>query len=370
MLNIAQVRKYLDDIKHIKQSHALADVHVHPFEVIFSGLKYRKKAVDGRFYSQNESTYKPPEIADVRTAGTPSAACWNLVNENVRKKYLMFNLGKLYHHTGRQVFLDQMAVSGIDTVLLLPVSRPDSANDEQLELLAAMFGDDSRFALGYAVARNVSRDRIAGKVARAASRHHVRAVKIHPAITGINVCERSGLEHVEAILGACREHDLRVVVHGGRSPEVQTRETITYGELDRLERVDWSLAGNPVVIAHAGVYGYDESEAGPCLATLQRIMARHDNVMVDVSGLRHGLLCLVLAKIDPQRILFGSDALYCPQWRALVNLYHALQQTGSRTDGLFVKIASTNPVRVIGAMAAVVQEEKAGNGLQAVGKGS
>lgn len=370
MLNIAQARKYLADIKQIKQTHVLTDVHVHPFEVIFNGLKYRKCTVDGMVYSQHKSTYKPPEVAEVRTSGAPSAACWNLLSENVRKKGLMFSLGNLYHHTGRQVFLDQMALSGIDRVLLLPVSRPDTASDEQLELLAAMFGDDSRFALGYAVGKNVSNSRIAEKVASAATRHHVRAVKIHPAITGINVWERRDLEHVEGILSACREHELRVVVHGGRSPDVQTRETISYGELDRLERVNWSLTGGPVVIAHAGVYGYGESEAEPCLATLQRIMARHDNVMVDVSGLSHGLLCLVLAKIDPQRILFGSDALYFPQWRALVALYHALQQTGSKTDERFVMIASTNPVRVIGAMEAVVQEENAGIGLQAFGKGS
>ncbi len=361
MLDTAQVRKYLAEIAHIKQAHVLVDVHVHPFEVIFNGLKYRKNTADGMVYSQNESKYDPPEIAAVKSFVAPSARCRDLVNENVRKKYMMSSLGKLYLHTGRQVFLDQMVLSGIDRALLLPVSSPGTANDEQMKLLAAMFADDSRFILGYAVAKNVGNDRIAETIAYAAAKYPIKAIKIHPAISGINVCERHDLEHVECILSACRGHDLRVVVHGGRSPDVKTRETVAYGELDRLERVDWSLAGNPVVIAHAGVYGLDEGEAGSCLETLKRIMVRHDNVLVDISGLSHALLCLALTRLDPQRILFGSDAIYYPQWRAIVTLYHALKQTTSKADELFVMIASTNPVNFIAAMAAVAHEENASN---------
>jgi len=124
---------------------------------------------------------------------------------------------------------------------------------------------------------------------------------------------------------------------------------VAFGALDRLEQVDWSLAGTPVVIAHAGAFGYPAGEVGErVLPALEGLLGRHGNLRVDVAGLGVEAMAAVLERVGVSRVLFGSDALYYSPWETMVRLALALESAGfDVVDGLRV-IAGRNPVELLG----------------------
>jgi predicted TIM-barrel fold metal-dependent hydrolase len=347
MLRVAQAEDYLARIRQIKSVHTLVDLHVHPFEVVFNDLSYQKNSSLEGVYSSRGASYNTPGFAEERSADDLPSGCRRLISETVRQRCLRLAMHQLYKHTGTKVLTDHMDLSGIDQVLLLPVSRPGSPSDTQLEMMVRMFGDDPRFLFGYSVSNAVKYDDLSADIATAVERYGIRAIKIHPAITGIDPKTSSGRARVEKILAACHENGLIVIIHGGRSPDVVTPESANFGELTRLELVDWSMTDKAVVIAHAGVHGYEQDQIEPVVKTLRRILERHDNVMIDLSAVRHATLCRLLKEISADRIVFGSDALYFPQWRSLAALYHALEETCAGAEESFLKIASKNPLRII-----------------------
>jgi predicted TIM-barrel fold metal-dependent hydrolase len=241
-----------------------------------------------------------------------------------------------------------MALSGIGKVLLLPVLGATITENDQMSAMVEMFGQDQRFALGYCVPNSVSNDQIGEVVDAVARQHDVKALKIHPAVTGINLGTAHGMERIECMLRACRENGLSVVIHGGKSPAASTAENREFGILGNLQHIDWSLSGNPVVIAHAGSYGYDSEDLLQLIMPkLVSIMDKHDNVFTDISGVEIPTLCRLLNVVESERIVFGSDCLYYPQWRTMVCLLHALCKTFSTAEDHFVKITSSNPLKIL-----------------------
>lgn len=240
-----------------------------------------------------------------------------------------------------------MQLSEVDRILLLPVSGEGMPMDEQMSMMAEMFGDNKRFAFGYSVPSDIENSQIGVAIEDAVRQYDVKAIKIHPAISDINLQKRDGLERVESILRVCHEHGLSVVIHGGKSPDIAAAEKSVFGELSCLERVNWSLSGNPVVIAHAGVYGCSENVMEPLVKSLCNIMLKHDNVMVDFSGVHYKNFKVLLNSVDPDRVVFGSDSLYYRQWESIVLLYHGLKHFFSNADEQFLKIACINPTRIL-----------------------
>ena len=279
-----------------------------------------------------------------------SEKCKALINEDLKARCLLFSMRQLYLHTGPRVFTDQMELSGLAKVLLLPVVGAEVANDDQMALMAEMFGqDDNRFAFGYCVPNGVENEQIEAAVNAAAQKYNIKALKIHPPVTGINLGAQNGVERIECMLRACRENGLSVIVHGGRSPAAKTSAFREYSVLSNLQKVNWSLSGKPVVIAHAGAFGYNNEDLlETVLPQLCKIMAQHDNVLADVSGLEFPTLCSLLGAVESERIVFGSDCLYYPQWRTIVSLFHALHKTTTRAEESFVRITSENPMRIMG----------------------
>jgi hypothetical protein len=78
---------------------------------------------------------------------------------------------------------------------------------------------------------------------------------------------------------------------------------------------------------------------------LDRLLARHDNLLTDTSGVDHAVLGTLLRRIEHQRIVFGSDALYHPMWKSVVQLACALEGLGCDVEESFIAIASTNARR-------------------------
>jgi predicted TIM-barrel fold metal-dependent hydrolase len=79
------------------------------------------------------------------------------------------------------------------------------------------------------------------------------------------------------------------------------------------------------------------------LQRLEKLLHRYDHLSVDISALSAEVIGLVLSRVTPERIVFGSDALYELPWKSLIRLFVALEKVaGSQAEELLVRIAATN----------------------------
>ena len=182
---------------------------------------------------------------------------------------------------------------------------PDEDDDATMILMKRMFGKDDRFVLGYCVPNSVRNDDIAKDIREAIRQYHVRAIKIHPNRTKIDLASRSGIERIFHILEASRDVKLPVIVHGGNSLTVQDEGTISYSSANNLQHIEWGITKEPVIIAHAGAFGHDVEEvANKIIPIMNKLLARYDNLLVDVAGLEMKSLGMVLNAIDVNKILY------------------------------------------------------------------
>jgi predicted TIM-barrel fold metal-dependent hydrolase len=332
-------------VAEARRSGPLVDMHVHPFDVLVGGHLYREEQEQPGVFGAYQADYRPPRRGKVATE--PNAAFASGQSPDLAAKFFLLTVRQSYAHIGPGVLADHLDLALIDRCLLLPVAR--AGEDGQLSRMAEMFGDDPRFVFGYGVPDGVEDGAIGDAVAAAVAEYHVRVLKIHPGVSRVDVRERSSLARVERILTASRDQGLGVVVHGGLSPHASAPEAVAFGTLDRLERVDWGITGAPVVIAHAGAYGYPAADLGSeVLPGLERLLARHDHLRVDVAGLGTEAMTSILERVELSRILFGSDALYYSPWGTMVRLALALEAAGiDVVDGL-TAIAGRNPAEILG----------------------
>jgi hypothetical protein len=112
--------------------------------------------------------------------------------------------------------------------------------------------------------------------------------------------------------------------------------------------MDWGISNEPVVIAHAGAFQCGVTELEKDVFPIIGSMLRgNDNLFVDISGLCFRSLTMVLSEVDNDRILFGSDALYEPQWASVVMLMRALEGKEKNVEESYIRISSENPSRTI-----------------------
>jgi predicted TIM-barrel fold metal-dependent hydrolase len=233
-------------------------------------------------------------------------------------------------------------------VLLLPVAPSSGGIKSQMRAMAKMFGNDRRFLMGCSIPNSIGSKEISKFVTQMVNQFDIKAIKLHPNITGIDLRSRIGKERVENILCACGESGLPLIIHGGRSPIVRNPVAASYSSIDNLESINWGKTGETVVIAHAGSYSCDLHETEQeVLPRLKKMLSLYANLMVDVSALEIDALLAVLKNIPIDRILFGSDALYESQWSSMVKVLYALSETTSHIEEQFIQIASINPSKYI-----------------------
>jgi predicted TIM-barrel fold metal-dependent hydrolase len=346
-MEISEVSKYIENIREIKGSNALFDLHVHPFDVFLNDFIYARNREYCNLYSANDSPYSAPRLSE-RIAEDKSACRRTHLDSGLMMKVCSLNIRKAYCHTGPKAIDDQNALCFLDKVLLLPVMRTGDL-DDQLALMTEMFGDDDNFLFGLCVPNAVPDDEINMYVEGAVNKYNIRAIKIHPNITGIDPALGPGRERIENMLAAARANSLPVVIHGGKSPLLEGSEAASYGTLHNLQDIDWGVTDTPVVIAHAGLYGHDFPEISEyILPMLIKMLDRNSNLFVDISGLPSEPLSLLLKSVDMDRVVFGSDAFYDAPWKVAVRLLHALKGLNTFYEESFLKITSHNPQRVIG----------------------
>jgi predicted TIM-barrel fold metal-dependent hydrolase len=262
----------------------------------------------------------------------------------MQERLAMLGLRRLYVHTGPRCLGDQLLLGGLSRGLLLPVTRPGTPAEKEMALLARIYGDDPRFLLGYSVPVETAEQDIETTIQRAIRLWDVRAIKVHPCLSGIDLCAASGRSRLEVILASAGQAGLPVIIHGGTYPNIVAAGAPCFGLLENMGRIDFNLTRHPVVIAHAGAFGLDRQQlASRLLPRLETLLRRYDHLSVDISALSAEVMGLVLSRVAPERIIFGSDALYELPWKSLIRLFVALKKAaGGWAEELLVLIAATN----------------------------
>jgi len=345
MIEERTAKRYLAWASEIKQSNLFFDAHAHPFELFYGIGQYRRHQQLSGVYSTDPTPLEAPRVTDL------------LCSDDARAKeiYRLFtrpgmaprNLARLYMHTGPGIFEMHMDMCGIDRTLLLPVARPQDDINHQMCLMDAMFGGNERFSFGWCVPASVPDELILPAAEDALHRFRIRAVKLHPNLMEINLQSGPGKRRVETMLHACGRLGLPMIVHGGRSRQLGVGSSSCYALVKHIKNIDWSVSESPVVISHAGAYGCEPGEVEETLQELQPMLSNHANMLVDISGLEVGTLAQALMRLDPERIIFGSDMLYESPWAAVVRLLLAIEKTTACPEETFIRIASTNPQKYL-----------------------
>jgi predicted TIM-barrel fold metal-dependent hydrolase len=345
MIQKKEIQEYLSVIYNLKTQYKFYDMHVHPLDIIFPPGNYKS--------GSNHS-----KISALRNAKNSSSTieALDLDSENLSKttedpKHMLAKIigsRRLYSHAGPTAFEHQMKLGGIDTALLLPVAPPQGSIDEQMKKILKIFGKNDRFLLAGSIPNTIETINISHFIKEQLNQFNIKAIKIHPNITNINLISPVGKERVESILQACGHFKLPIIVHGGRSPVLSDIKASEYGCIKNFEDINWGLSAEPVIIAHGGLYGCDVQEIEQeVLPILQKLLSKYANVMIDISGMDFAPLFAALNQIDFERILFGSDALYYKQWAMIVKLAHALKKSKSDLVTALPQIISINPYNTI-----------------------
>jgi predicted TIM-barrel fold metal-dependent hydrolase len=342
----SEVLGWLRTAAEVASDFPLVDLHVHAGEVVFGALPHAPTPDPGR-WSVPGSSFAPARPARIRIDGADPEPHGSALRNRLSRALFT----RAYEHVGHSVLRAEMAIAHMSGALLLPVAgdtNPETV-DTQMDLLARCAKGQPGLWTAYSVPRTVPTDAIASHLRQVVRLHAPRAIKLHPNLSGIDLRTAAGIEHVERLLEACRELGLPLVVHGGRSPILGDVPAARFATIENLSLVDWRRSRVPVVIAHFAAYGCASSErverVRPALA---RLLAAHDLLYTDCSGLSLPALLDVLPGLDPQRIVFGSDALYTPMWAALATFLHGAHACGRSAHETLRQTAHANPRRILG----------------------
>ncbi len=325
----------------VGETFPFLDFHVHPFDVFAGDTGYQSDNQVEGLYCKGSSVYHPPRVqASAECPKTPPASSITLRSLVLASRFA-------YTHTGPKVLADQLDVAGLASALLLPVARNPGAAENLLQVSAHIFPNDGRLLPGCAFPLGMPPAKLDSFFRSARETWGIRAIKLHPNLTGVDPLTEFGRELIEAMLAAAGSLHLPVVMHGGRTLALEPVACREYGTLAHLANVDWGVSSAPVIIAHGGLYGLTEEEASAALDVLERLFERYPNLMADTSNLEPPILRLLLEKVARNRLIFGSDALYIPIWKSWVGFLQTLRLVSQHPEDDLIRIASRNPIRCL-----------------------
>lgn len=343
------VSDYLSLLQAIKSSCPLYDMHVHPYEVLFDRFSYEHGPARPGVLSLAGKSYADPSLSNFHF---PEMGDFKDEPRSQRLQDIsVMLLKKVYGHVGEQVFIDQMTLSGIDKVLLLPVASESCTPGQfadRMRWVKQFYSNEERFWIAGSIPSAVSAIELGPYVRSLKMAYGIKAIKCHPVVSGIDLSSRSRRDWLEGVLAACSDSKLPLVIHGGRNNLYWGGSRGNFASLEHLKEIDMSLSEESVILAHAGFHrcALPEIQAEG-VPMLNQMLKAHRNLYVDISGLGFEPLKLVLGSVNIDRILFGSDALYSPQWEAVTMTLHALKELGMELEENFVQIAHINPKKTL-----------------------
>ncbi|MGE5223186.1 MAG: amidohydrolase family protein [Omnitrophica WOR_2 bacterium] len=339
MPEFSDPRVLVDWARDLGASYPFIDFHAHPYDVYSADTAYQENSQVEGLFSKGAFAYHPPEIES--DAGHPRQP----LSKSAGAIRLASRL--TYTHTGPKVFSDQLEQAGISGALLLPVARRPGTAWNLLDATSEMFSMDSRLFLGCPFPVGLKPEELYDFYFSALQAKGIRVIKIHPNLAGIDPLTTSGIELIEATLVAANSLGLPVIVHTGFTPGLDPAGGGDYAALANLASLNWSLTSAPVILAHAGCYGLNETESDGVISLLETLLEKNLHLLADTSALQPAVLQLLLSSMDSSRLIFGSDTLYFPIWKAWIAFLRALRFSSARPDDDLVKIASLNPARCL-----------------------
>ncbi|MCM8781687.1 MAG: amidohydrolase [Candidatus Omnitrophica bacterium] len=347
ILSRQEVRRILAEIKELKSDQPWIDFHVNPYEVIYNRFEHHPNPHAEGVWSLKPVPYSPPEITPLRIDDGPSEE-YNSNNKDQLKSYYQLILQKHFFHIGHRVILDQMALSGIDKCVMLPVFQPATNGRREMEFMFKAYGKDERFILGYCIPNSVKEDEIADDIKRARQIYKIAAVKFNANIMAIDLAKPKGINRLRAILKACADYNLSLVIHGGRSELLWDSESRDYALLDNMADTLVNYSTGTTIISHAGFFGFKLREIKSDLMPLiENILCSNANIYLNTAGLELNVLKIIFNRIDSDRIVFGSDFPYFLQWGSLVKIWFIIKNLHNSNYNLFKKIISQNPQSIL-----------------------
>ena len=333
-----RVRNCLTVARDVAQDHLIVDCHVHATDVV-SGIRpnpYEPEAAG----SVSERSPPAPLIGQIRELEPQD---FGRISRTVRNRTSELLFRRAYQDLGPSNLIAEMSAAHVGAALLLPVGPINTGVDDQLRFLERCRSYDKRMHLAFSVSGIVATEDIGDTISAAVTDYDVRALKVHPNLSAIDIRTSEGIARIETLLQSAARFDLPVIVHGGSSPILAGSDAADFSILDNLRRIDWSGPGTSVILAHCGLYGIDEGEIDSEFQKLDKLLLDHPEMLVDTSGLSSRILIDVLQRISLSRVLFGSDALYVPMWRAMAILIHALDHVGHDSRTALTTVASVTP---------------------------
>jgi predicted TIM-barrel fold metal-dependent hydrolase len=335
--------KYLDLVKELQKFYPTYDIHLHPVEIFSNSDDYvQNKSINGLFH-RDRRAYNSPRKDSLCKIDLCTEVEISL-NTDARKVKFLNRMS--YSHSGPVVFGNLFQLGGLDKGLLLPVAPEHEDIRGQMESIAAMFKGDSRFFMATSVPNFVTNDEIVSYLIEDKNRFDVIAQKIHPNITNIDAASRNGKMRIERLIQASAEVNLPAIIHTGLSfiPSSDQKRNTAINAF-----IDMEIPNTvPVIFAHGGCFGHSAVEIeSNILPNLKRILKKHSNTYVDVSGLGLTALTKLIDAVDYRRILFGSDGLYVSPVVILLKLIAAVKNSGKDVEQYLIHILSENPDRTL-----------------------
>jgi predicted TIM-barrel fold metal-dependent hydrolase len=344
-----ETSEYLGVLQSLRASYPFYDTHVHPYEVLFDRFTYEDQKADSGVLSLSGKTYTAPTVTNFRF---PEMGDFNDDPRSQRLQDIsVMLLRKVYGNVGEQVFLDQMNLSGIDKVLLLPIAADSVSSvhfDSRMRWIKQFYRNEDKFWIAGSIPAALAGGEIRQFVEAQRKQYGIRALKCHPVVSGIDLSKDSRKQWLEELLTACHKSEIPLIIHGGRNNPYWGGSRGNFAALENLKDINMSLSKRPVILAHAGFHRCKIQEIEQHgLQMLDTMLQSHPNLYVDISGLTFEPLKLVLKTVAASRIIFGSDALYSSQWEAVTMTMHALKELRMPLEESFVQYASLNPRNTI-----------------------
>lgn len=339
---------YLSVLHALRPFHTFHDTHVHPYEVLFDKFTYASEFSRPGILSIAGNTYTTPSVQSLRFQEISEV---DADPKSQLQEISTMLLRRVYGNVGEQVFVDQMTLSGIDRMLLLPVAAESCTPEaffSRMRWVQQLYGNQEKFLVAGSISGSLPTGQVRSYVETLSREYNIRAMKCHPVVSGIDLRSGTMKEWLEELLAACQEQQMPLIIHGGRNNPYWGGDRANFAALEHLKDINISISKAPVILAHAGLHrcrAADVEREG--LKILHAMLEAHTNLDVDISGLSLETLKLVLRSVPGERVLFGSDALYSPQWEAVTLTMHALNELRMPLEEKFVQFASTNPAKTL-----------------------
>lgn len=348
-MNKQKVVSILSKISEIKKNTGLQiiDTHVHSLDVM--GVVH---------YADIKNEYNTKK--DYLTPGILEKLNYGKIATIGSKLSLKFSpegvnniIRKTYKEVAEKRILDEMDVSLVDRVVMLPVAPWLST-----KIVKERFLSERLITLGSVDIHNIKLEEIDSFLKNLVANYKIKGIKLHSNLQNFKPQpshnKKDLAEKLHCLYKFAEREHLYLLFHGGVSFYTDFTDIKYKGDISR-SRTNGILKNFcdshgkselfenynvPIIIAHLGHYGI----MSPDYKLIKTISKKFANVCFDTAGVSPAFLRNVLNSIPSEKIVFGSDALYNRMAYNLANVYLAAEgaKNGEKKENIISNIFQRN----------------------------